>query len=243
VETAHLMKNVAPSVDVIEVTPANYRFPPSSSGLVATPSLTLPAIGQKKSASASSESSSTPSMNFAKGWTGARWTAADENGDTLLFNVEIRGVKEHEWRLLKEKIRERYFTFDSSSFADGEYVLRVTASDGPSNPPEEMLSGQLISDRFLIDNTAPSILDLRAHTAGGKVELTWRAKDALSVLEKAEYSVNGGEWIVVEPTTKLTDSPEHQYKLSINRAGAEMVVAVRVSDQFDNQSVEKVVVK
>ena len=48
-------------------------------------------------------------------------------------------------------------------------------------------------------------------------------RDALSTLGKAEYSVNGGEWTVVEPTTRLTDSSEHDYRITLpNRPPGEV---------------------
>ena len=64
------------------------------------------------------------------------------------------------------------------------------------------------------------------------------------MIDKAEYSVNGGDWIVVQPTTRLSDAPELQYELTIDAPGAgERTIAVRVTDEFDNQSVEKVVIR
>jgi hypothetical protein len=64
------------------------------------------------------------------------------------------------------------------------------------------------------------------------------------VLDHAEYSVNGGEWFAVEPTTRLTDSTEHDYRVLLDRANqGEVTVAVRVADAFENQAVAKTVVK
>ncbi|MDQ6705221.1 MAG: hypothetical protein M3Z85_04540, partial [Acidobacteriota bacterium] len=99
VEAAYLPRNVAPHIEEIEITPANYRFAPSPVTLTpsSNPSISLPAIGKRPSASISSDS--TPStMQFAKGWIGARWSASDENGDTLAYDIEIRGVKESDWK-------------------------------------------------------------------------------------------------------------------------------------------------
>ena len=38
-----------------------------------------------------------------------RWLANDDNGDTMEFKVEIRGVNETGWKLLHDKIREHYY--------------------------------------------------------------------------------------------------------------------------------------
>ena len=74
--------------------------------------------------------------------------------------------------------------------------------------------------------------------------MRWKAGDARSIIDHAEYSLNGGDWTMVEPITKLSDSPEEAYAISADRAGAgEQTIAVRVTDAYDNQAVDKVVVK
>ena len=183
-------------------------------------------------------------MNYAKGYTGARWLAEDDNGDTLVYKIEIRGRGESEWKLLKDKLRDKYYSWDSTAFPDGEYEVRVTASDEPSNPPGEAMSASLVSDPFLIDNTPPQITGLAATASGTRIDVRWRASDARSIIDHAEYSVNGGDWLVVEPVTKLSDSPEEEYHLVVQRtAPGEQTIAVRVTDEYDNQAVSKTVVK
>ena len=70
-------------------------------------------------------------MQYAKGFMGARWAATDENGDGLIYTVEIRGVHETNWKLLKDKLKDKYWSWDSTAFPDGEYRIRVTASRSP----------------------------------------------------------------------------------------------------------------
>jgi len=245
VEVAYLPKNVAPVVETIDITPANYRFPAQVLSLTPSTSITLPPIGQPRNNSNSSgEGGISQTLNYAKGFEGARWLALDENSDTLVYRVEIRGVKESGWQLLKENVKEKYLSWDSAAFPDGEYVLRVTASDSPSNPPEQALTASLVSDPFLIDNTPPQIVNLTGGAAGNKLEVRWSARDARSTIDHAEYSVNGADWVLIDPVSRLSDSPEEEYHLLIDRpASGEQVIAVRVSDEFDNQAVDKVIVK
>jgi hypothetical protein len=47
----------------------------------------------------------------------------------------------------------------------------------------------------------------------------------------------------VEPTTRLTDSQEHDYRVTVDRAPGEVTIAVRASDENDNEAVAKIVVK
>jgi hypothetical protein len=241
VDVAYLPKNMEPRIDAIEMTPANYKFPPPMTPAVTpTPTLSLPPIG-KRSTSTSTPADITPTMQYAKGSVGARWTASDPNGDSLVFTVEIKGANETAWKLLKDKVAEKYISWDSTALPDGEYRLRVTASDAPGNPPAEALTAHMESDPFIIDNTPPKITGLTATRSGNKLEVRWHAADALNNLAKAEYSVDGGEWKVAAPVTKLSDSPELDYAVSVDAGPGEHTIAVRVQDDFDNQSVEKTV--
>ncbi|MEQ1948521.1 MAG: hypothetical protein ABL995_15120 [Bryobacteraceae bacterium] len=244
VVSAYETKNVAPVVEVIEITPANYRTPaPAVGPPPANPlTLTLPAIGGKRTASSSSDSSS-PSLTWVKGQIGARWAASDENGDTMQYKIEIRGEGETTWKLLRDGVRERYYSWDSTAFPDGKYYVRITATDSPSNPPDQALSGTRDGDRFLIDNSAPEISGLTGTVNGTKIDVRFHAKDAWTVVEKAEYSVNGGEWKVAEPTTRLADSEEHDYRFQVERGQGEVTIAVRVTDEYANESAAKTVVR
>ena len=47
-------------------------------------------------------------------------TASDQNGDSLVYRIEIRGVKESAWQLLKDGVKEKYLSWDSTAFPDGE---------------------------------------------------------------------------------------------------------------------------
>jgi len=183
-------------------------------------------------------------LTYAKGMIGARWLAVDDNNDALEFSLEIKGENEQGWKPLKDKIKDRYYSFDATAFGDGKYQVRVTASDSIANPLNQGLSAQGVSAPFLIDNTAPRILDLGASPAGGRVNLRFKASDSASVVNKTEISLNGGDWRLIDPTVRLADSKDLEFQLLVDRPGAgELTIAVRVTDEFDNQSVEKVTIR
>ena len=245
VDVAYLPKNVEPRIDQIEFTPPNYKFPaPVAPLFQPRQTLSLPALGGHPSrGSPVAQAEITPTMQAAKGYVGARWLASDPNGDAMVYTVEIRGANETQWKPLKDKLAEKYLSWDSTAFPDGEYLLRLTASDAPGNPPSEALTARMESDPFIIDNTPPKITALTAARNGAKLEVRWHAADALNNISQAEYSLDGGDWTVAAPVTKLSDSPSLDYALSLDAPPGEHTIAVRVKDDYDNEATEKAVVK
>jgi hypothetical protein len=250
VEVAYQQKNVAPVLERVEATPYNYKFPGAPLIGPAPPapnSITLPAIGQPRRESPAppaSEPAGAMTLTHEAGWMGARWKASDVNGDALEFKLEYRGVNERAWKLVKDHLRDNRFSWDATGWAEGRYVLRVTASDEPDNYAADALSATLESEPFLIDNTAPVIEPLEARLEGATLVIRFTAADALSDLDSAEYSINGAAWRPARPTTGITDSPRHDYVVEAPAgAGDEWTVAVRVSDAMENQAVRKVTVR
>ena len=245
VDIAYLPQNVAPKLQLLEIAPLNYRQAPSSSSLErsVTPSgspmtLTLPPLGAKRPAGPISlvEPSGAATLQYAKGFITARWSASDSNGDSLIYKVEIKAKNDTFWQTLKDKLTDRYFSFDGNAFADGEYVLRVTASDAPDNIPGEALSSSLESDPFTIDNTPPEITDTSITRNGVNRTLLFTAHDVLSVVDKAQYSINGGEWIVLQPINLVSDAKVLAYQV---KAKENETIAVRVFDDNDNVTVKQ----
>ena len=198
----------------------------------------------------------------------ARWAAHDDNGDDLSYRVYFKGEDEKNWLLLRDRTRERFVTFDAIHIPDGVYRLCVVASDAPSHTPGEAKSGERVSDRFTIDTTPPAISGMVAQTTGtsGKVHVSLVAKDALSTIDRAEYSIDAGRWMYVEPTGKLSDAKEERYDFNatipsqadreddadVSNDAAdsskappakEHVITVRVYDRYGNVTAEKALVR
>ncbi len=84
-----------------------------------------------------------------------RWAAHDDNGDDLMFAVWYRGVGEKNWRLLKDKISDKFLSFDAALLPDGRYEVKVVASDAPVHTDAEALTGERVSGEFVVDTTPP----------------------------------------------------------------------------------------
>jgi hypothetical protein len=183
-----------------------------------------------------------------------RWMAHDDNGDDLMFAVWYRGVGEANWRLLKEKISERVYSFDSSLLPDGSYEVKVVASDAPVHTDAEALTGEKVSEVFVVDTTPPMPGVLTATMIPGtsaKIHATLEARDAASPIAHAEYSLDAGPWQYLEPVGKVSDSLTERYDFTVTVPAAtapvtdakEHVLAVRVYDRYENVVAVKAVVR
>jgi len=140
-----------------------------------------------------------------------RWSAHDDNDDDLVYSILYRGDNENEWKLLKDNISDKYYSWDSSLLPDGGYMVKVIASDAPSHSPEDALSDEKISPRFEVDSTPPQVEALQAKVEGGAMHVSFRAADPFSPIKRAEYSIDAGDWHYVEPVGQISDSPTEEY--------------------------------
>jgi hypothetical protein len=181
-----------------------------------------------------------------KGYQSVLWSAHDDNDDDLHYSVYYRGENELDWKLLKDKLDQKFYSWDTTTLPDGAYYLRIIATDAPSNPPALALNAERESERFEVDNTPPVIEHLEASASvtprkGGLLSLITTlakctARDATSSIARAQYSVDGGDWVLVAPIGNVSDALEERYEFSI-AAGltpGEHTIAVRAYDSFEN---------
>ena len=175
-----------------------------------------------------------------KGYATVLWSAHDDNDDELRYAVYYRGENEQDWKLLKDKLEQKFYSWDATSFPDGAYYLKIVATDAPSNPPAIALTAERLSERFEVDNTPPVIEHLQAEfraadKAGSSIAVKFIARDAGSSVERAQYSLDGGDWILISPAGNISDAPEEHYEFTIsNPSAGERTIAVRAYDRFEN---------
>ena len=173
-----------------------------------------------------------------KGFQTVTWDAADENGDTLCYGLAMKKDGESEWRVLEEGLTETIYAFDTLSFPDGTYLLKLTASDAPSNPLGLELKSERTSPPFVIDNSLPAVKNFTAARNGAALDISFQAEDAYSYIEEAKVLVRPGEWRVVFPVDGIADSRSESFKFSVKLPpGAENQVTVRVRDSYGNVGV------
>ena len=133
-----------------------------------------------------------PRRFYQRGARSFQWQAEDRNGDTLDYAVYYRALNESSFRLLKDKLRDNFFTIDGATLADGRYIIKIVASDGPDNPPGQMLTGERLSEPVDIDNTPPvvRVVGVPQITSDG-VRVVFAVDDATGKIRKADASLDG----------------------------------------------------
>ncbi|HLH05676.1 MAG TPA: hypothetical protein VKW78_00415 [Terriglobales bacterium] len=222
----YLSKNVAPEItDVYVQTGA--RFLP----LPKNPVDNLPVAVGPSNVAAPAHFEITPGAVRDRTSIAVRWTAHDDNEDTLVYSLFYRGQGERNWKLLKGDLSEKFYSFDSNLLPDGGYTLKVVASDAPSHSPDEALKGAKQSSYFEVDNTPPQVVDLNGTFQAGKLRLSFRAVDGYSPIQRAEYSVDAGEWQVVEPIGEISDDRVENYQVSVPIPGASEASAAAIGSK------------
>jgi hypothetical protein len=205
----YLSKNVAPEISEVYVQPGA-RFPVIPKNVPDNTPVTVGPAG-----SAPSRFDVPPVAVRDRDSIAVRWNARDDNDDSLVYSIYYRGAGETNWKLLKDQLTEKYYSFDANVLPDGGYTLKVVASDAPSHSPDEAQTASKQSSYFEIDNTPPAVLDLHGTYEAGAIHLTFRATDGFSPIQRAEYSVDAGEWQVIEPVGQISDFKVENYDVSI----------------------------
>jgi outer membrane protein assembly factor BamB len=253
VSLAYLPRNVAPVIDAIVLQEPGVRAQGNtiiSTGQAPSVALKMPAAPSTPNVFIAQTITpgrfEQPPQGFReKGYQSVLWSAHDDNDDDLHFSVYFRGENEREWKLLKDKLDQKFYSWDTTTLPDGAYYLKIVATDAPSNPPAVALKTERESERFEVDNTPPVIEGLKASwgrfvsgpTRSDTFIIEFVAKDATSSIDRAQYSIDGGEWVLASPTNSVSDSPEEHYQITLHDlplASGEHTIAVRAYDRFEN---------
>lgn len=255
VSLAYLPKNVAPVIDDIAIQDPGIRamgFPsqPGGPGNATPVPLRSPhgPAGSPSLAMMSAEAAGAgsrievPTQGFEqKGYQSVLWSAHDDNDDDLVFTIYYRGEGEQNWRLLKDKLTQRYYSWDTSTMPDGAYYLKIMASDSPSNPADQALSDERTSERWQVANTPPRIDNLRAGSGVLNTKASFDATSASGPIARAQYSLDAGDWQMIFPTGLLSDAPKESYFMELpGLTVGEHTLAVQVADSFGNTTTAKI---
>lgn len=233
VNVSYLPRNIAPEVLSVQVLPTNVGLqanaPPQVDPNIENSGLDPQVFGLPANVAAP------PRRLYQRGARSLIWTAEDRNGDRLEYAVYYRGVNETAFRLLKDNLRETFFTIDGAVLADGRYIFKIVASDAPENPAGTNLTGERESEPVDIDNTPPAVSAVGApQIVGERAQVVFEAVDAASYVQRAEISINGREWQTVYADDGIADSPRERFTVESLVSAGENTISLRVFDANGN---------
>ncbi|MCM3871304.1 MAG: hypothetical protein ND895_11520 [Pyrinomonadaceae bacterium] len=177
-----------------------------------------------------------PRRLFQRGARSFQWQAEDRNGDTLEYAVYYRALNETTFRLLKDKLRDNFYTIDGATLADGRYIIKITASDAADNPVGQALSGERLSEAVDIDNTPPAVkLVGQPQVRSDRVLAVFDVEDATGKVKRADASIDGAPWSPIFPDDGIADSGNERYSLDFaTLAAGEHTISLRAFDISGN---------
>jgi hypothetical protein len=242
VTAAYLPRNLRPEVISITVHPPGAVFQrPFSSGEMEIAGFEENTSDGRpptppSAASSSQASSVTPSLGrrvYQKGLQTFVWRAEDQNDDRLQYDAFYRREGETTWRLLRRGLWDPIFVWDTTSVPDGTYVMKIAATDGPSNSPGSALVGELESTSFDIDNSPPHI-EIQTPAKPGSRTLSFVVRDDHSAVQRVEYSLDASRWRAVYPKDGIPDSRREEFEITLEEGETGRSVIIRATDAMNN---------
>ena len=162
-----------------------------------------------------------------------RWRVDNPDGDELAYRLAFREQGDVVWRPLggPDPLTRTDFDWNTDGLPDGNYVVRVIASDERAEPYDRVLTDSLESAPILVDNRKPEVVGLSAKYPF----VSGRARDDQSPLSALEFAVDGGDWQVLSPADGICDDLVEAFTLKLPAlAPGPHAVSVRAWDAADN---------
>jgi hypothetical protein len=164
-----------------------------------------------------------------------KWKVDNGDGDDTTYTLEARRDGEANWRPIatgKAPLTATTWEWNTETYPDGWYRLRVTASDAAANSPDRALTSSFSTPMFAIDNQRPVIEGLTITYPRAQA----RALDAINVISEAAFSIDDGAWQLAATEDGLFDDLAEglRVELPTSLAKGTHTLALRVADAAGN---------
>lgn len=166
-----------------------------------------------------------------------KWKIENGDSDDTTYTLEARRDGEANWRPIstgtgKAPLTATTFDWNTETYPDGWYRVRVTSSDAAANSPDRALTSSATSTMFAVDNTRPVIENLTVTYPRAQA----RASDALTAISEMAYSVDDGPWQLGASVDGLYDDVREDLRIDLppGLARGTHTLAVRVADAAGN---------
>ncbi|MEO8845257.1 MAG: hypothetical protein ABI591_02040 [Kofleriaceae bacterium] len=164
-----------------------------------------------------------------------KWKIDNTDGDDTTYTLEARRDGEANWRPVgtgKTPLTVTTWDWNTETYPDGWYKVRVTSSDAAANSPDRALTSVATSTMFAIDNTRPVIDNLAINYPKASA----RAHDNLGTIAEMAFSVDDGPWQLGSTADGLFDDQTEDLRADIplGLTRGTHTLAVRVADSSGN---------
>jgi hypothetical protein len=164
-----------------------------------------------------------------------KWKVDNPDGDQTTYKLAVRREGEVLWRDInsgKKPITSTKFEWNTETFPDGWYRLRVTASDRGANSADRSMESHKTSALFRVDNEKPTIDGISVRYPNASA----RAVDSLSIISEMAYSVDDGPWKIGATRDGLFDDAAEMLRIELPRDLSPGVhtLSIRVADDAGN---------
>jgi hypothetical protein len=164
-----------------------------------------------------------------------KWKAENPDNDETTYTLQARRDGEANWRPIptgKTPLTATTFEWNTETYPDGWYRIRVTSSDANANSFDRALTASATSTLFAIDNTRPTITGLEVKYP----QVRARASDAISTISEMAFSVDDGPWQLGATADGLYDDTTEDLRIDLprNLARGTHTLAIRVADAAGN---------
>lgn len=143
--------------------------------------------------------------------------ASDKNKDKLKFKYEVSKNGGLDWILLPANIEKRTYLWDTTTFEDGDYSLRMTVSDGTSEKVATV-DGLIIKNllpTFSFSDGEKTVTNKRNLNVEGSVASSNKSAVRANILS-VDYSLDGGDvWSPVNIESGV-NTPNVKFNFTIN---------------------------
>lgn len=175
---------------------------------------------------------------WAQGMRPMSWKAQDPNGDDLSYRVYVRRQGTSTWTPVAVGLENTLYSWDTTSFEDGRYDVRLVASDEDVNPPGEGLEDQAVTTAVDVDRTAPALASLEVSLAGDVASVRGEARDTGAYVSKVEMALDESRFFAATPDDGLWDEPTERFTLRFEGIPpGDHLVKARAIDSLGNSVV------
>ena len=164
-----------------------------------------------------------------------KWKIENPDSDDTHYTLEARRDGEANWRPIstgKTPLTATTWDWNTETYPDGWYRVRVTANDAAANSPDRALTSSATTTMFAIDNARPGISALKINYPKAQA----RATDAISTIAEMAFSVDDGPWQIGTTADGLFDDLAEDLRIDLptGLARGTHTLAVRVADAAGN---------